>query len=155
MNTTQSKGQRPKEIPSEKWPTSPTCSRKRQTITATKLSSHIGNRDPGPRGFLQDPQLLVDGIPSTALNTRINLNTLCIRRHSRITRLTPSSYLRQHCPVEMGAAPPKNISSKFKCQDSRQKYYLLEEKKTNNQQGVKPVNLKVGTKQQVKNRQYP
>jgi len=55
----------------------------------------------------------------------------------------------------MGAAPPKNISSKFKCQDSRQKYYLLEEKKTNNQQGVKPVNLKVGTKQQVKNRQYP
>jgi hypothetical protein len=69
------------------------------------LPSHIGNRDPGPRGFLQDPQLLVDGIPSTALDARINLNTLCIRRHSRITRLTPSPYLRQHCPVEMGAAP--------------------------------------------------
>jgi hypothetical protein len=69
------------------------------------LPSHIGNRDPRPRGFLQDPQFLVDGIPSTALNTRINLNTLCIRRHSRMTRLTPSSYLRQHCPVEMGAAP--------------------------------------------------
>jgi len=69
------------------------------------LPSHIGNRDPRPRSFLQDPQLLVDGIPSTALNTRINLNTLCIRRHSRMTRLTPSSYLRQHCPVEMGAAP--------------------------------------------------
>ncbi len=69
------------------------------------LSSHIGNRDPGPRGFRQDPQLLVDGISSTALDTRINLNTLCIRRHSRITGLTPSSYLRQHCPVEMGAAP--------------------------------------------------
>ena len=72
------------------------------------LPSHIGNRDPRPRGFLQDPQFLVDGIPSTALNTRINLNTLCIRRHSRMTRLTPSSYLRQHCPVEMGAAPPIN-----------------------------------------------
>jgi len=69
------------------------------------LPSHIGNRDPGTGRFLQDPQLLVDGIPSTALDTRINLNTLCIRRHSRITRLTPSSYLRQHCPVEMGAAP--------------------------------------------------
>jgi len=74
------------------------------------LPSHIGNRDPGPRGFLQDPQLLVDGIPPTALNTRINLNTLCIRRHSRITRLTPSSYLRQHCPAEMGAAPPRYFS---------------------------------------------
>ena len=69
------------------------------------LPSHIGNRDPGPRGFLQDPQLLVDGIPSTTLNTRINLNSFCIGRHSRMTRLTPSSYLRQHCPVEMGAAP--------------------------------------------------
>jgi hypothetical protein len=69
------------------------------------LSSHIGNGDPGTRRFLQDPQLLVDGIPSTPLNTRINLNTLCIRRHSRMTRLTPSSYSRQHCPVEMGAAP--------------------------------------------------
>ena len=74
------------------------------------LPSHIGNRDPGPRGFLQDPQLLVDGIPSTALNTRINLNSFYIRRHSRITRLTPSSYLRQHCPVEMGAAPVPNAA---------------------------------------------
>ena len=71
----------------------------------TMLPSHIGNGDPGPRGFLQDRPLLVDGIPSTALNTRINLKTLCIRRHSRMTRLTPSSYLGQHCPVEMGAAP--------------------------------------------------
>ena len=68
-------------------------------------SSHIGNRDPGLGGFLHDPKLLVDGIPSTALNTRINLNSFCIRRHSRMTRLTPSSYLRQHCPVEIGAAP--------------------------------------------------
>ena len=69
------------------------------------LPRYIGNRDPGPRGLLHDPKLLVDGIPSTALNTRINLNTLCIRRHSRMTRLTPSSYLRQHCTVEIGAAP--------------------------------------------------
>jgi hypothetical protein len=69
------------------------------------LPSYIGNRDPGPRGLLHDPKLLVDGIPSTALNTRINLNSFCIRRHSRMTRLTPSSYLRQHCPVEIGAAP--------------------------------------------------
>ena len=77
------------------------------------LPSHIGNRDPGTRRFLQDPQLLVDGIPSTALNTRINLNTLCIRRHSRITRLTPSSYLRQQCPVEMGAAPVSEAKDFF------------------------------------------
>jgi len=70
------------------------------------LPSQIGNGNPGPRGFLQDPQFLVDGIPSTALYARINLNTFCIRRHSRMTRLTPSSYLRQQCPVEMGAAPP-------------------------------------------------
>jgi hypothetical protein len=78
------------------------------------LSSHIGNGDPGPRGFLQDPQFLVDGIPSTALDTRINLNTLCIRRHSRMTRLTPSSYLRQHCPVEMGAAPDREMQTVLK-----------------------------------------
>jgi hypothetical protein len=65
-------------------------------------SSYIGNRDPTMRSLLRDPKLLVDGIPPTALNTRINLNTLYIRRHSRMTRVTPSSYLRQHCPVEMG-----------------------------------------------------
>jgi len=53
---------------------------------------------------MQDPQLLVDGIASATLNTRINLHTFCIRRHRRLTRLTPSSYLRQYCPVEMGAA---------------------------------------------------
>jgi hypothetical protein len=69
------------------------------------LPSHIGSGDPGPRAFLQDPQFLVDGIPSAALNTRINLNSFCIRRHSRMTRLTPSSDLRRHCPVEIGAAP--------------------------------------------------
>jgi hypothetical protein len=82
--------------------------------------SYIGNRDPRLRGLLHDPKLLVDGIPSTALNTRINLNILCSRRHSPIpcirshspmTRLTPSSYLRQTCPVEMGAAPA--TQSKF------------------------------------------
>jgi hypothetical protein len=66
------------------------------------LPSYIGNCDTGLAGFRHDPQLLVDGIPSTALTTRIALNTLYIRRHSRMTRLTPSSYLRQHCPVEMG-----------------------------------------------------
>gem|GEM_PF-4533726 len=54
------------------------------------LPSHIGNGDPGLRGLLHDPQLLVDGIPSTALNTRVNLNTLCIRRHRRMTGLRPS-----------------------------------------------------------------
>jgi hypothetical protein len=74
------------------------------------LPSYIGNRDPGPRGLLHDPKLLVDGIPSTALNTRINLNSFYIRRHSRMTRLTPSSYLRQHCPVEMGAASERHVN---------------------------------------------
>jgi hypothetical protein len=69
------------------------------------LPSHMGNGDPGLGGFLLDSQLLVDGIPSTALNTRINLNSLCIQRHSRMIGLTPSSYLRQTCPVEMGASP--------------------------------------------------
>jgi hypothetical protein len=76
------------------------------------LPSYIGNRDPGPRGLLHDPKLLVDGIPSAALNTRINLNSFCIRRHSRMTRLTPSSYLRQHCPVEIGAAPIRDLQAK-------------------------------------------
>jgi len=68
------------------------------------LPSHIGNGDPGLGGFLHDSQLLVDGISSTTLNTRINLNTPCIRRHRRMIRLMLSSYLRQHCPVEIGAA---------------------------------------------------
>ncbi len=76
------------------------------------LPRYIGNGDPGPRGLLHDPQLLVDGIPPTALNTRINLNTLCIQRHSRMTRLTPSSYLRQHCPIEIGAAPQCDTPSR-------------------------------------------
>jgi hypothetical protein len=35
------------------------------------LPSYIGNRDPGPRGLLHDPRFLVDGIPSTALTTRL------------------------------------------------------------------------------------
>jgi hypothetical protein len=79
---------------------------KQQRGRNTMASSHIGNGDAGLDGLLQDPQLLVDGIPSTALNTRINLNTLCVQRHSRMTSLTPSSYFsRQTCPVEMGAAP--------------------------------------------------
>jgi hypothetical protein len=69
------------------------------------LPRYIGNRDPRPRGLLHDLKLLVDGIPSAALNARINLNSFCTRRHSRMTRLIPSSYLRQHCPVEMGADP--------------------------------------------------
>ena len=74
----------------------------------TMLPSHIGNGDHGLRDFLHSPQLLVDGIPSIPMDSRINLNTLCIRRHSRMTRLTPSSYLRQHCPVEMRVAPRNN-----------------------------------------------
>lgn len=51
------------------------------------LPSHLGIGEPGPRGFPQYLQLLVDGNPSTALNTRINLNTLCARRNSGMTRL--------------------------------------------------------------------
>jgi hypothetical protein len=70
-------------------------------------SSHIGYGDPRLGSFLHDPKLLVDGIPSMALSTRKKLNTLCMRRHSRMTRLTPSSYLQQTCPVEMGAAPKR------------------------------------------------
>ncbi len=69
------------------------------------LPSHVGNRDREPRGFLQDPQLLVNEMPSSALDTRINLNSFCIRRYSRITRLKPSSDLRQYRPVKIGAAP--------------------------------------------------
>ena len=31
---------------------------------------------------------------------------------ARMTRLTPSSYLRQHCPVEMGAALADKIRAR-------------------------------------------
>jgi hypothetical protein len=43
---------------------------KQQGRRNTMLPSHIGNRDPAPRGFLQDPPLLVDGIPPATLNIR-------------------------------------------------------------------------------------
>jgi hypothetical protein len=78
---------------------------KQQSRRNTMLSSHIENGDSRLRGFLHDSQLVIDGMPSKTLDARINLNSFCIRRHSRMTRLTPSSYLRQTCPVEMGAAP--------------------------------------------------
>ncbi len=75
--------------------------------------------------FLDDSQLLVDGIPSPTLNTRINLNTLCIRRHRRMPGLTPSSYLRQHCPVEIGAAPLHSMRRRRSAQLVRSPFAAL------------------------------
>lgn len=69
------------------------------------LPSHIGNGDPRLRGFLHDPRLLIDGIPSTTLDIRTNLNSLCIRRHGGLTWLTPSSYFTKGLSGRNGAAP--------------------------------------------------
>jgi len=55
------------------------------------LPSRIGNRDHRPGRFLQDLQFFVEGKTPATPNARINRKTLCIRRHSRMTRLTLAS----------------------------------------------------------------
>ena len=51
------------------------------------------NRHSGLRCFLQNSQLLVHRIPTAALDPGKHFDSISITRHSRMTRLTPSSYL--------------------------------------------------------------
>ncbi len=56
-------------------------------------AGHIGNRHSRLHRFLNKSHLLLCGIPAPALNTGKHFDSISIRRHSRITRRTPSSYL--------------------------------------------------------------
>jgi hypothetical protein len=51
---------------------------KQQGERNTMVLSHIGDRDPGLVTFVNDSQILLDGIPSTTLNALINLNTAAV-----------------------------------------------------------------------------
>ena len=56
-------------------------------------AGHIGNRHSRLPRFLHKGHLLLCGIPTAALDTGKHCDSISIRRHSRITKRTPSSYL--------------------------------------------------------------
>jgi len=68
-------------------------------------TGNIGNRHPGLGRFLHYRQLLLCRIPTPALDPGKHFYSIRTVRHSRTTRLTPSSFTMQLCPVQMGAAP--------------------------------------------------
>jgi hypothetical protein len=65
-------------------------------------AGYIGNRHPRLGRFLQNRHLLIRRIPTTALDTRKNFYSINIIRHSRMTRLTPSSYLYGYVRFKWG-----------------------------------------------------
>lgn len=69
------------------------------------VTRYIGNRHAGLSRFLQYRQLLIQRIPTAALDRTQHFNSIATVRHRRMTKLTPSSQVTQLCPVEMGAAP--------------------------------------------------
>jgi len=77
------------------------------------LSSHIGNGEPRLRGFLHDPRLLIDGVPPTTLDTRTNLNSLCIRGHGGLTWLTPSSYFTKGLSGRNGGCSSSRLRPEY------------------------------------------
>jgi len=56
-------------------------------------AGYIGNCHPGLHRFLDEGHFLLCGITPAALDTGKDLDSISIRRHSRNTRRTPSSYL--------------------------------------------------------------
>jgi hypothetical protein len=56
-------------------------------------AGYIGNRHSRLHGFLNNGHLLLCGIPAPALNPGKHFDSISVRRHSRMTRLKPSSYL--------------------------------------------------------------
>jgi hypothetical protein len=77
-----------------------------QAGTYTMTAGNIRNRHPGLRCFLHNSKLLIRRVLTTALDTGKDFYSINTVRHSRTTRLTPSSYLYRLCPVQIGAAPP-------------------------------------------------
>jgi len=56
-------------------------------------AGHIGNCHSRLHRLLDKSHLLLCGIPAPALDPGKYFDSISIRRHSRITRRTPSSYL--------------------------------------------------------------
>jgi len=56
-------------------------------------AGNIRNRHPGLSCFLHNSKLLIRRILTAALDTGKDFYSINIVRHSRTTRLTPSSYL--------------------------------------------------------------
>ena len=64
------------------------------------------NRHSGLGRFLQNRQLLIRRIPTTALHAGKHFNSISIIRHSRMPRLTPSSYLYGYVRFKRGPLHP-------------------------------------------------
>jgi len=60
------------------------------------------NRHSGLSRFLQNSQLLVRRIPTTTLDTSKHFDSISITGHSRMPRLTPSSYLCSYVRFKWG-----------------------------------------------------
>lgn len=56
-------------------------------------AGYIGNRHPGLGSFQDYGHFLLCGITPAALDPAEDFDSISIRRHSRMTRRTPSSYL--------------------------------------------------------------
>jgi hypothetical protein len=53
-------------------------------------TGYVGNRHAGLRRFLQHHQFLIDGVPTTTLDSAKDFDPIYGTRHSRMPRLTPS-----------------------------------------------------------------
>ena len=65
-------------------------------------TGHIGNRHPGLSGFQNHRHFLLCGIAPAALDSAEDFDSISIRRHSRVTRRTPSSYLSNYVRFKWG-----------------------------------------------------
>ena len=65
-------------------------------------TGHKGNRHPGLSGFQNHRHFLLCGIAPAALDSAEDFDSISIRRHSRMTRRTPSSYLSNYVRFKWG-----------------------------------------------------
>ena len=65
-------------------------------------AGYIGNRHPGLGCLLHEGHLLLCGIPAPALNPGKHFDSISTVRHSRKTRLKPSSYLNDGVRLNWG-----------------------------------------------------
>jgi hypothetical protein len=81
-------------------------------VSYTMTAGNKRNRHSRLGCLLQNCHLLVRRIPTAALNARKHFYSINTIRHSRMPRLTPGSYFRRLCPVQMGAAPYRKLAGK-------------------------------------------
>ena len=86
------------------------ASNRRSDWGYTMTAGYIGNRHPRLHRLLHHRHLLLCGISTPALDPGKHFNSINTVRHSRKTRRTPSSYLMRLCPVQIGAAPPRQVA---------------------------------------------